>query len=978
MNLSVIRAVFNRNFVSYFSNPTGYVFICVFVVLGSVAAFWPAEFFNANLANLDQLNKAYPLIMLVFIPAITMSLWADERRQGTDELLLTLPASDTDVVLGKYLAAAAIFTVALLFSGICNLAVLYTLGSPDVGLFYANYVGYWMVGLAMLSIGMVASFLTSNLTVGFILGALFNAPLVFLEYSELLFNNQTVALNAKQWSVSSQLVDFGQGVVSFASFTYFFGIIVLMLYICVVLIGRRHWASGQEGRTKGGHYLARSLSIMAIVAGIVLLSRTYDARADLSSERISTVSADTRALISKLDNKRPVRIDAYVSPSVPEQYVQVRQNLLSTLRSLEKLGGGNIEVNLHSDVEPLSDTALNAADRYGIRPQKVQTRARGALKEEEIFLGAAFTCGLQRVVVPFFGSNAPVEYELVRSICTVSEPKRKRLGVLNTESNLFGGFDMQSMSQRPRQAIIEELEKQYDVIQVDAANSITERFDVLLAVQPSSLGPQQLSNFVAAVKAGQPTAIFEDPLPLPGLSDGVPGTGQPKRPRQSPMSMFQQQQQVEPKGNILELFNLLGIDMVGKPAAATQPGEAPLFDAEVIWQNFNPYPKAEQFAALTPEFVFISPNAPGAKEAFNPNQPIVAGLQQVLLPYPGAINKLNTGNTKFTPLCTTGTQTGTINVADVMQLLNQPQLLQTKERSTGERYVVAALIQGPATGSAAGNKPLEGGGLALQTNEAKPAEAPAAKTAPAEKAAAPAPAPTAAPAVPAAVPAAAPVAQASPKPQGINVVFVADIDMLQSVFFSLRAQSDEEIGWDFDNVTFVLNSLDMLAGDTRFFDIRNRKPVHRRLETIDARMQDSRKAGLEEKQKFVEQFVKDETEAKMKSDAALQKLQQKIESMQGKEDTDQRALQETVTLFALQQQNAQKQREQSIEKMQRERDKNLATIDLKLTNELRSLQDGYKMWALLLPPIPPLVVAFLVYFDRRAREKEGVSKARLR
>ena len=75
-------AVMKRNFVGYFSNPTGYVFLCIFVFLTSLAAFWPYEFFNQNLATLDQLNFWYPLIMLIFIPAITMSIWFGRKATG--------------------------------------------------------------------------------------------------------------------------------------------------------------------------------------------------------------------------------------------------------------------------------------------------------------------------------------------------------------------------------------------------------------------------------------------------------------------------------------------------------------------------------------------------------------------------------------------------------------------------------------------------------------------------------------------------------------------------------------------------------------------------------------------------------------------------------------------------------------------------------------------------------------------------------
>ncbi len=92
----VIGAIFRRNFSAYFSGMLGYLFIIVFVVACGWYAFDP-KFFTANEPNLDQLSLYYPMLMLFFIPAITMSVWADERKTGTDELLFTLPATDVEI-----------------------------------------------------------------------------------------------------------------------------------------------------------------------------------------------------------------------------------------------------------------------------------------------------------------------------------------------------------------------------------------------------------------------------------------------------------------------------------------------------------------------------------------------------------------------------------------------------------------------------------------------------------------------------------------------------------------------------------------------------------------------------------------------------------------------------------------------------------------------------------------------------------------
>lgn len=916
MKWHVLDAVFKRNFVAYFSNPTGYVFICVFVLLGSLAAFWPPEFFNSNLANLDQLNRYLPSILLVFIPAITMSVWAEERRQGTDELLLTLPASDWEVVFGKYLATVGIYTVALMFSCICNLIILLRWGTPDSGLFLSNYLGYWFVGLSMLSIGMVASFLTSNLTVGFILGLAFNAPLAVADQASAVMGPQ-LASRVRGWSLAEQFSDFGRGVVSLSSIAFFLGIVAVCLYMSMVLIGRRHWTGRRDGAQMGLHYVARSLGLVAAAVGAVLLFRTLDVRADLSNEQISSLSPDTRRLLGTLESDRPIEIKAYVSPTVPEDYTQTRLTLLNMLRQFQRLGRGKVNVEVIS-TEPKTEAAALASQQFGIQPVTVLSRVRGTYREEEIFMGCAFTSGLEKVVVPFFDKGTPVEYELIRSVCTAAQQKRKRLGVLATDADLFGGFDMMGGQQRPRQPILDELEKQYDVVQVDASAPLTESYDVLLAVQPSSLGPEQMAHFVAAVQAGQPVAIFEDPLPV--LMTSVPGTSQPRRSPGGPMAMFQPQGG-QPKGDIGPLWQTLGVRLAagsGRPAMG-QMGSSPY----VVWQDYNPHPKLE----LPSEFVFINADQGGdataaqagaggaAGPSFNQQQPITSGLQEVLFPFPGAVAKDEAADVIWTPLAQTSTRSGTIEVEQVMGNRGDMRQLRIFEKPGKQAMVIAVSVERKA---------------------------------------------------------------AAPEAKPIRAVVVADIDLLDGRIFGLRNRPDEVFGLDFDNVTFALNILDSLSGDTRFLDIRKRKPKHRTLERIEDTVASAREQADQERQKFIEQFDAAESGANAEMQKEVGVFEKKIKDMESAGDADPQAAMQAVQQLASRQRLAQRRLDTKIEQLKRMRDSDVEAVERQLGAKVRSEQDRQKWLAVLLPPIPPLVVAFFVYFRRRSLEREGVAKSRLR
>ncbi len=921
MKWYVLDAVFKRNFVSYFSNPTGYVFICVFVLLGSLAAFWPPEFFNSNLANLDQLNRYLPYILLVFIPAITMSVWADERRQGTDELILTIPASDIEVVVGKYLSAVGIYTVSLIFSCLCNLVILQIWGNPDPGLFLTNYLGYWFVGLAMLAIGMVASFLTSNLTVSFILGLALNAPLVVADQASSVMGPKLAAV-VRSWSLAENFIDFGRGIVSLSAAGYFLGIVTVCLYISMVLIGRRHWTGRRDGARMGTHFVVRTAGLAVAALGVVLTLRAYDVRADLSAEQISSLSRDTKQLLADLKTEQAIEVTAYVSPAVPEDYAQTRLTLLNMLRQFQRLSGGKLRVDV-VETETKTEAASLASQQFGIEPVTVLSRERGAFRDEDIFLGCAFTCGLEKVIVPFFDRGTPVEYELIRSICTVAEQKRKRLGVVTTDADLFGGFDMASGQQRPRQPVLEELEKQYEVVQVDPAAPITETYDVLMVVQPSSLGPEQMNNFVAAVRSGQPVAIFEDPLPV--LMNGVPGTSQPRRGGGGPMAMFQQQSQ--PKGDLSQLWNVLGLQLAAGSSRPLmgQMGSSPY----VVWQDYNPHPKLE----LPSEFVFIDAELGeaegGASRSFNQANPITSGLQEVLFPFPGALSKDEKVNLEWTPLVTTGTRSGTIEVEQVLGNRGDMRQLRIFEKPGSQAMVLAAAI----------DRELPGVQSAADGAEDSSKEGDSTL---------------------------------------VRAIVVADIDLMGPQIFGLRNRPDEVFGLNFDNVTFVLNVLDTLSGDNRFLEIRKRKPKHRTLERIEDTVADAREMADDQRQKYIAEFDKAEQSANAEMQKEVGEFEKKIEDMESSGSTDRQAAMQAVQQLASRQRLAQRRLDTKLEQLKRKRDAEIEQVERSLEATIRREQDWQKWLAVMLPPIPPLVVAFFVFFRRRSQEREGVSKSRLR
>ncbi len=300
--------------------------------------------------------------------------------------------------------------------------------------------------------------------------------------------------------------------------------------------------------------------------GIILLSCTYvlalvSGRLDLTTEGLYTLSPATRNTIAKLEAGKPVMIQAYVSPEVPEELVTVRKNLLALLKEFQKLGRGRIDVRV-VDVPPFSRQAEEATTA-GIERRRTQSERSGRVTEMDVYLGVTVSSGYDRVVVPYFEKGTPVEFELTRAIGTVAKEKRPTVGVLTTDARVMGGFNQQTFQPLQEWRLITELKKQYTVKEIDPKEEIKDgACDVLIAIMPSTLTDPEMKNLVNRVKAGQPTLVFDDPIPwfVDQTLELVPSN--PRKPGSGGGMFGMGAQPGEPKadgGEALSLTDALGI-----------------------------------------------------------------------------------------------------------------------------------------------------------------------------------------------------------------------------------------------------------------------------------------------------------------------------------------------------------------------------------------------------------------------------------
>lgn len=238
--MNPIIAIFRRELAGYFVTPVAYVFLVIFVALIGGLTFYIGGFYEQGQADLGSFFGLHPWLYAFLVPALAMRLWAEERDTGTIELLLTLPITTTQAVIGKFLAAWAFTVIALVLTVPMWWTVNY-LGDPDNGVILAAYIGSALMAGGFLAIGSFVSALTRSQVVAFIIGFLICFVLLMAGYPLVLdvfsgWAPRAVVEGVEAMSFLTHFESISRGVIDLRDLVYFLGMIAFFLFANVTVI----------------------------------------------------------------------------------------------------------------------------------------------------------------------------------------------------------------------------------------------------------------------------------------------------------------------------------------------------------------------------------------------------------------------------------------------------------------------------------------------------------------------------------------------------------------------------------------------------------------------------------------------------------------------------------------------------------------------------------------------------------------------
>lgn len=372
--MNQIFTIAGKELKTYFGTPMAAIFIGIFLLSSLFSFFWIESFFARNIANVRPLFSWMPILLCFLTAALTMRQWSEEEKSGTLEILLTLPLRIHHLILGKFLAALILVSIALLLT--LGLPVTVSIIGPlDWGPVLGSYLGALLVAAAYISIGLFISSRTDNQIIALMLTVLLTGSLYLIGSSGItdIFANKGADL-LRSLGSGSRFASIERGVVDLRDILYYLSLTLFFLSLNAFSLDKKRWS---ESPSTAGY---RSRAVPALLFfGIsllvmnILLSKTNTARLDLTAQKEYSLSPATKDLLSTLSE--PLSMKGFFSARTHPLLSPLVPQIKDMMQEYEIAAKGNISVSF---VDPREDEEIEAETRrlYGISPVSFQVSGR--------------------------------------------------------------------------------------------------------------------------------------------------------------------------------------------------------------------------------------------------------------------------------------------------------------------------------------------------------------------------------------------------------------------------------------------------------------------------------------------------------------------------------------------------------------------------------------------------------------------------
>jgi len=369
-----VLAITRKELRGYFGSPLALIFIGAFLAVTLFTFFWVDAFFSRGIADVRPLFRWMPVLLIFLVAALTMRQWSEEQRSGTLEILMTLPVSSIQLVVGKFLAVVALVAIALALTIFLPITVS-ILGNLDWGPVVGGYLASLLLAAAYAAIGLFLSSRTDNQIVALIATVLLCGLFYLIGTGGVTdFVGQTMGNLFRALGAGSRFESIERGVIDIRDLFYYLTLTGLFLTLNVLSLKAKGWSTSERTRPQR---MTVTMTSLLVALNLIFVNvwafplRTL--RVDMTEERAYSLSPPTRDLLQGL--QEPLLIRGYFSEKTHPLLAPLVPNVRDMLREYEIASGGQIELEI---VDPAENPDLEAEANqvYGIRPSPFQVAGR--------------------------------------------------------------------------------------------------------------------------------------------------------------------------------------------------------------------------------------------------------------------------------------------------------------------------------------------------------------------------------------------------------------------------------------------------------------------------------------------------------------------------------------------------------------------------------------------------------------------------